>query len=73
MIEANLTEANLEDTKNFDTADTSGAIFCRTTLPDGWKNNSGCQAIETVDIFDKEVHSVGGVFAVNLPRLILCS
>ena len=42
MSEANLTEANLKDARHFNTSDTTGAIFCRTIMPDGSANNSGC-------------------------------
>ena len=46
MWEVNLTNANLTDA-NFSFADIEdaildGAIFCRTTMPDGTENNSGC-------------------------------
>ena len=39
---ANLTEANLEDVLHFYSVDTTGATFCRTIMPDGSTNNSGC-------------------------------
>ena len=43
---ANLKEANLTDViligANLDGADTTGAIFCRTIMPDGSKNKSEC-------------------------------
>ena len=39
---ANLTEENLEDALHFYSVDTTGATFCRTIMPDGSTNNSGC-------------------------------
>jgi len=39
---ANLTGANLEKVDNFDTANTTNTKFCRTIMPDGSMNNSGC-------------------------------
>ena len=41
LKEANLTDASLF-AANLDGADTTGAIFCQTFMPDGSKNNSGC-------------------------------
>ena len=42
LTNTNLTKTDLEYAKNFFTADTTGAIFCRTIMPDGSTNNSGC-------------------------------
>ena len=42
LTNTDLTETNFETAEEFDTADTTGAIFCRTIMPDGTKNNSGC-------------------------------
>ena len=42
LTDANLMGANLNDAKNFNTADTTGAKFCKTIMPDGSTNNSGC-------------------------------
>ena len=42
LTNANLTMVTLEKTKNFNTAITTGAIFCSTVMPDGSKNKSGC-------------------------------
>jgi len=39
---ANLTGANVKGAKYFNTADTTLAIVCRTIMPDGSTNNSGC-------------------------------
>jgi uncharacterized protein YjbI with pentapeptide repeats len=44
LTKANLTEANLKDAKGFNTSDTSGAVFCKTIMPDGSENNSACHA-----------------------------
>ena len=41
LKEANLTDAVLMGV-NLDGADTTGAIFCRTIMPDLSQNNSGC-------------------------------
>ena len=42
LTNANLTKAKLENAENFNTADTTGAIFCRTIMPDASLNKSGC-------------------------------
>jgi uncharacterized protein YjbI with pentapeptide repeats len=42
LSRANLTEANLEDALHFETVNTTGAIFCRTVMPNGSTKNSGC-------------------------------
>ena len=42
LTNTDLTNATLEYARNFNTADTTGAIFCRTIMPDGTKNKSGC-------------------------------
>ena len=42
LTNANLTTVTLEKSKNFNTAITTGAIFCSTVMPDGSKNKSGC-------------------------------
>ena len=41
LKEANLTDAVLMGV-NLDGADTTGGRFCRTIMPDGSENNSGC-------------------------------
>jgi len=41
LTNANLTMVTLEKSKNFNTAITTGAIFCSTVMPDGSKNKSG--------------------------------
>jgi len=40
LTNTNLTKASLEIARNFNTADTT--VFCRTIMPDGSENNSGC-------------------------------
>ena len=42
LTDANLTGADLTDAENFNTANTTGAKFCKTIMPDGTTNNSGC-------------------------------
>ena len=42
LTNTDLTKANLEYSINFTTADTTGATFCRTIMPDGSMNKSGC-------------------------------
>ena len=42
LTDANLTGADLTDAENFNTANTTGAKFCKTVMPDGSTNNSGC-------------------------------
>ena len=42
LTNANLTTVTLVKLKNFNTAITTGAIFCSTVMPDGSKNKSGC-------------------------------
>lgn len=42
LTNANLTTVTLVKSKNFNTAITTGAIFCSTVMPDGSKNKSGC-------------------------------
>jgi uncharacterized protein YjbI with pentapeptide repeats len=42
LTDTDLTKANLEGAENFNTADTTGTRFCRTIMPDGSTNNSGC-------------------------------
>ena len=42
LTNTDLTEANLERAENLNTADTTGAIFCRTIMPDASLNKSGC-------------------------------
>lgn len=42
LTETNLTRSSLEDAENFYTAHTAGTIFCRTIMPDGQNNKSGC-------------------------------
>ena len=37
-----LLSANLTGAKNFNTADMTGAIFCKTIMPDASLNKSGC-------------------------------
>ncbi|MHC8497445.1 MAG: pentapeptide repeat-containing protein [Actinomycetes bacterium] len=41
LTDANLTGANLTNA-NLYYADLTGTVFCRTTMPDGSINNSGC-------------------------------
>jgi len=42
LTSTDLTGATLKGAKNFKTANMAGAIFCKTTMPDGLENNSGC-------------------------------
>jgi len=42
LTSTDLTGATLKGAKNFKTANMAGAIFCKTTMPDGSENNSGC-------------------------------
>ena len=40
LTNTGLTKAHLENATNFNTADTTGARFCRTIMPDASTNNS---------------------------------
>jgi hypothetical protein len=42
LANADLTGANFKGARSFYTADTTGAIFCRTIVPYGPTDNSGC-------------------------------
>ena len=42
LTKANLTKADLEGAHNLNTATLTGTIFCKTIMPDGSLNKSGC-------------------------------
>ena len=42
LTDADLIDAILQNAENFNTANTTGAKFCKTIMPDGTTNNSGC-------------------------------
>ena len=42
LTRADLSKAKLKDAEYFFTVETAGAKFCKTIMPDGSSNNSGC-------------------------------
>jgi uncharacterized protein YjbI with pentapeptide repeats len=42
LTDADLIDAILQNAENFNTANTTGAKFCKTIMPDGITNNAGC-------------------------------